>query len=132
MADPRHKHRLASRRILVAEDELLLACEVKRMLGEWGCAVLGPVPSVTRALALLDGEPPDAAVLDLNLRGESARPVAAALAAGGVPFVLVTGYGASFMNEPELRGVARLEKPLDRGKLEAALAAALGLDEPAR
>src|SRR5919206_42470 len=72
-----------------------LAREVEAALEAEGCAIVGPVPTVGRALSLLDGpEAPslDAALLDVNLRGEMVTPVARLLADRGLPFVLVTGY----------------------------------------
>ena len=118
---------LEGHRIMVAEDELLLALELKRMLEGWACTVLGPVPSVSRALALLAQETPDAVLLDLNLKGESATPLAAALAERAVPFVLVTGYGAVLTRDPALTGAPRVDKPVDPQRLAAALAHVLGL-----
>ncbi|MBE7246447.1 MAG: response regulator, partial [Actinomycetospora chiangmaiensis] len=58
---------LAGRRILVVEDEYIIAVEVKRWLLAAGCDVLGPVPSVDQALDLVEDRRPDAAVLDVNL-----------------------------------------------------------------
>jgi FixJ family two-component response regulator len=55
-------------------------------------------------------------VLDVNLKGRRATPLAAALQDRGVPFVLVTGYSDMQLNEPELKGRPRLEKPLNRQK----------------
>ena len=127
MSAARQEPVLDGQRILVAEDELLLAMEIKRFLENWGCVVLGPAPSVSRALALLDGEAPDAVVLDLNLKGEMATPVAAELARRAVPFVLVTGYGASLIREPALRAAPRLDKPVSGSRLRVALLDALEL-----
>src|SRR5690349_6225193 len=86
---------LAGRRVLVAEDEVLIAMAYEALLHEHGCAVLGPAAQVDEALALLaptGGPPPDAAVLDVNLDGKPSVPVAEALAVLGIPFVVVTGY----------------------------------------
>ena len=118
---PRQEPVFDGHRILVAEDELLLAMEIRRFLEDWGCLVLGPVPSVSRALALLAEEAPDGAVLDVNLKGELAAPVAEALAAREVPFVLLTGYGVPMVTEPVLRAAPRLDKPVSPVSLEAAL-----------
>jgi DNA-binding response OmpR family regulator len=109
-------------RVLVVEDEALLARLVGDTLAEAGCAVLGPAATVADALALLGAEEaPAAAVLDLNLGGETAGPVAAALAARGVPVVVATGYGASAM--PDWTGSAPVvTKPFGSGELVAALA----------
>ena len=80
-------------RILVVEDEYALAQELRRELERVGAVVLGPEPSVSRALARVDGECCiDAAVLDVNLDGEPVFPVAAALAARKAPFMFTTGY----------------------------------------
>ena len=103
--------------VLVVEDEFLLAMELEALLEQRGCRVLGPVATIDRALAVLDRHRPAAAVLDVNLKGTRATPIAAALQDRGVPFVLVTGYGDGQLNEPELKGQPRLEKPLNRQKL---------------
>ena len=79
--------------------------------------MLGPVATIDRALAVLERHRPAAALLDVNLKGTRATPVAAALQDRGVPFVLVTGYSDLQLNEPELKGRPRLEKPLDPWKL---------------
>jgi CheY-like chemotaxis protein len=112
-------------RVLVVEDEFLLALELERLLQRQGCVVLGPVWSVDRALALLGDQSPDGAVLDVNLRGRRVAPVAAALRERGVPFVLVTGYGEDQLGEPELQGRPRLNKPLDWQHLLCTLARVL-------
>jgi two-component SAPR family response regulator len=119
---------LAGRRILIVEDEFLLAMELELLLLQRGCLVVGPVSSVGHALALLHGEPPDAALLDVNLRGERATPVAAALQARRVPFVLITGYTRRQLSEPELRDAPRIDKPVSSRALCRAMTEAL---EPA-
>jgi FixJ family two-component response regulator len=103
--------------VLVVEDEFLLAMELEALLEQRGWRVLGPVATIDRALAVLDHHRPAVAVLDVNLKGRRATPVAAALRDRGVPFVLVTGYSDGQLNEPELKGRPRLEKPLNRQKL---------------
>ena len=103
--------------VLVVEDEFLLALELEALLEQRGCRVLGPVATIDRALAVLDHHRPAAAVLDVNLKGKRATPIAAVLQDRGVPFVLVTGYSDVQLNEPELKGQPRLEKPLNRQKL---------------
>lgn len=113
---------LKGRRVLIVEDETLVAMELEVLLAEHGCAVVGPVPTVARALALLDRERPDAAILDLNLNGQKATPVAAALTALGVPFVLATGYGEAQSLQPELEQAPRVDKPVNHGELVSTLA----------
>ncbi len=81
-------------RVLIVEDEALIGMLIEDCLEEAGMQVVGPVVTVQDALSLLQDRKPDAAVLDLNLAGESAVPVAEALMALGVPFIVATGYGA--------------------------------------
>jgi two-component SAPR family response regulator len=111
-------------RVLIVEDEMLLAMELEALIAEQGGAIIGPASTVDRALALLDQERPDAAILDANLNGMTAAPVAAALKAQGVPFVLASGY-ASHSLEPELRDVPRITKPVDHNQLLRTLAGVL-------
>jgi DNA-binding response OmpR family regulator len=120
---------LQGRRVLIVEDEMLVALEIEDLLQQQGCVVLGPAPRVNRALTLLDRERPDAALLDLNLRGELATPVAAELSAQGVPFVLVTGYGKMQSREPELRDAPRVDKPVHHRELLRVLAQVLESDQ---
>ena len=90
--------------MLLVEDEFLIAMELEAVLQRCGCEVLGPASSVRQALAVLDDTRPEVAVLDVNLRGQRATPVAAVLQERGVPFVLMTGYSELQLSEPELRG----------------------------
>ncbi len=99
-------------RILVVEDEFLIAMELDFMLKTAGYQVLGPVPDVGAALGLLRAERPDAAVLDVNLAGEWVTPVAEVLRAMSVPFVLSSGYGVADLHvEPVLRDAINVGKP---------------------
>jgi CheY-like chemotaxis protein len=107
--------------ILVVEDEFLIAMEIEQMLTELGCTVLGPVPSVARALALIEREEPDFAILDVNLGRERSAPVAEALRERGVPFALATGYDRSQLPEQAYQGAPHLGKPLDHQRLVGAL-----------
>lgn len=112
---------LRGRRILVVEDEALVAMLVEDALLDVGAVVLGPAATVAEALALLEREAlPDAAVLDLNLAGEVSTPVADALVRRGVPFVVATGYGASGL-PPGHGDVPVLAKPYDPDELTLAL-----------
>jgi len=83
---------LAGRRILVVEDEFLIAMEIQRWLHAAGAEVVGPVPTVSEALSLIDGGHLDAAVLDVNLGdGDTSYPVADRLAVLGIPHLFATG-----------------------------------------
>ena len=117
---------LRGARVLVVEDEMLIAMELESLLEAEGCVVVGPVGSTDGALALIDAERPDACLLDLNLDGAPAVPVAAALRTRAIPFVLVTGYSRAQSPEPELRDAPRVGKPINDAALLAALAGVLG------
>lgn len=82
----------ASTRILVVDDEAIIAFHLAQDLRREGFAVVGPVPSVAKALALIEHEGCDFAVLDIHLGQGTAEPIARELAARGVPYVLATGY----------------------------------------
>jgi CheY-like chemotaxis protein len=110
----------AERRILVVEDEALVAMLVEDALVDAGFAVLGPARSVAQALEMLTAETPDAAVLDLNLGGENSLSVADALAARGIPFLVATGYGAAGL-PAHLRHIPVLPKPYDPADLTVAV-----------
>jgi CheY-like chemotaxis protein len=116
---------LAGLRVLIVEDEFLLAMELETLVEGGGCTTVGPASSVGQALALINGEQPDIALLDVNLKGERATPVAAALQARGVPYVLITGYSGAQLSEPELRAAPRLDKPVSRRALARAVRHAL-------
>jgi len=114
--------------VLVVEDEFLLALDLELVLERHGFRVLGPTATVAQALRLLeDGEPPDVALLDVNLRGELVTPVAAALRARGVPFVLASAYGsAQLLSAAVLAAAPKVSKPTSERRLLAALAEAVG------
>lgn len=76
---------------MVVEDEFLVAMELEGDLESHGCEIFGPASTITQALAVLHDDRPEVVVLDVNLRGSRATPVAAALRERGVPFVLITG-----------------------------------------
>jgi CheY-like chemotaxis protein len=84
---------LSGMRILVVEDEPLLAMASADLLVDSGCTVAGPVSSVKQGMQLIEQEAIDGAILDINLRGEMVFPLADALAERSIPFVYVTGYG---------------------------------------
>lgn len=84
---------LRGRRVLVVEDDFLIANDFCQALAEEGATAVGPAPSIARALAVLSGAAPlDAAILDINLGGELVYPVAESLRHLGVPFVFASGY----------------------------------------
>ena len=104
---------ILGRSVLVVEDEALVALDMEETLKAAGLHVMGPAASVAEAMALLEAGTPDAAILDLNLRGELVTPVARKLREIGVPFVLATAYNHLRPDaEQAFSGVANLGKPL--------------------
>jgi len=112
---------ISGSRVLLVEDEMLVVWLLEDMLAELDCVVVGPASSVNQALAMIDAEAIDAAVLDVNLNGQLSYPIADALAARGVPFVFSTGY-----DKDTLLGGYRtfpvLQKPFHRLELSDTLA----------
>ena len=101
---------LASRRILVVEDSPLLAEHLQQMLEDFGCVVVGPTGSMATARELATEAEIDAAVLDVNIRGEKIYAVAAMLAGRNIPFLFASGY-ADWTLPPEYQDIPRLLKP---------------------
>ncbi len=116
---------LQGRRILIVEDDVLLAMVLERILIVEGCTILGTTPKQAEALALLERARPDAAVLDLNLNREKPIALAEALVRLKVPFVIVSGYSKSQAEEPIFRHARRLEKPTTPEQLIGALSEAI-------
>ncbi len=116
---------LAGAKVLIVEDEALVALELALALRDLGCIVLGPAADSAQAQALLQRQQPDAVLLDLGLRDGFALALVQALAAAGIPYVLATGYDCEQL-EPVLRHVPRLDKPYDRKALRQALLQVLG------
>ena len=97
---------------MVVEDEFLIAMELSTILKNGGFEVVGPVSTVAAALDRLQSVRPDAAVLDVSLRGERVTPVAEVLLAMRVPFVLASAYlPADLAGEPSLAKARNLGKP---------------------
>lgn len=100
---------LEGKRILVLEDEPLVAMLLEEMLLDFGCEVIGPAYSIAQAVPLALEQPLDAAVLDINVNGEMSHSVAAILHSRGVPFVFATGYGSAVAVRPATDRRARLK-----------------------
>lgn len=112
----------SSRRILIIEDEVLIGVLLEDMLEDLGYAVVGTIARIDEAMTRLAVADFEAAVLDLNLNGQSSLPVADDLIARGVPIVFVTGYGQHGLPE-QYRHVPVLKKPFRQEDLEQHLAA---------
>ena len=111
-------------RILIVEDEMLVAMNIEDMLLELGHEVAGLASRLTPALALAGEAEIDAAVLDVNLAGEQSFPVADLLDRRGVPFLFATGYGLGGIEE-RYRGRVVLQKPFRLADLGAAIRSAV-------
>ena len=116
MAEIKHSP-LAGRRILIVEDEFLVAMEISEALQLAGCIIVGQVGSINDALRVLGSEARlDAAVLDINLAGQPVFPVADALQRREIPFVFATGYSAAVI-PAEYAEAPRCEKPVNEAML---------------
>ncbi len=118
----------AGLRVLVVEDETLVAMLIEDMLGDLGCQVVGPAANVEEALDLAAAGGIDCAVLDVNLAGRSVFPVADRLRELGVPFAFATGYGDAGLRAAD-QGSPVLQKPFreaDLAQVLEALSAARG------
>lgn len=119
-ADRRTRRSLAGKRLLVVEDELLVGMLVKSMLDDLGATVIGPCGRLVDGMAEARTARFDCAVLDLNLAGEPADPLAELLLARGVPFVFITGYQRDSLDR-RYANVPVLQKPIDAAALESVL-----------
>jgi two-component sensor histidine kinase/DNA-binding response OmpR family regulator len=108
---------LSGNRVLLVEDEALVAMVMRDMLTEFGFAVVGPFSRATDATAAATDERVDAAVLDINLDGEMVYSLAELLSARGIPFVFVTGYGSESI-DGRFAHIPVLQKPIERKVLE--------------
>ncbi|HWF00879.1 MAG TPA: response regulator [Caulobacteraceae bacterium] len=116
---------LKGRKVLVVEDEMMIAMLVEDMLADMGCEVIGPAHNLSGALEVVTtSDPIDAALLDVNLGGHPVFAVADALRSRNVPIVFCTGYGDAGLREAD-RGSPVLQKPYRASELADALAAAL-------
>jgi two-component sensor histidine kinase len=110
------------KRILLLEDETMIAMVMAQTLTELGFEVVGPFGDVAEAIAALDGGPIDAGLLDINLGNEMGYPVAHALQARRVPFVFMTGYGTESIS-PQFTNVPVVQKPVSHDVLQEVLTA---------
>ncbi len=98
-------------RVLVVEDEAIIALEIAHVLSKAGFDVLGPARAVASALSLIEERGCDVAVLDVNLGAETSEPIAWRLLASGTPFVTMSGYSRA-QHPPVFSCAAALPKPV--------------------
>lgn len=121
-------HDLSGMRVFVVEDEFLLAMQIEQELLSRGCSMIGPFGKLAEAIDAAPRHQFDLALLDVNLSGEMVYPLADDLMRQRIPFVLVSGYGAS--NIPErFRASPRVPKPSDPKALFDAIRQALARGE---
>jgi CheY-like chemotaxis protein len=121
MASEPPQDRPARLRVLVVEDESLVAMFLEDVLEDLGHQMLGPYSRVDAALTAARAEDFDIAILDVNVNGQAIFPVAEAIAARGIPFIFSTGYGQKSLPE-EYRSRPTLDKPFLPADVEAVLA----------
>jgi CheY-like chemotaxis protein len=107
-------------RVLIVEDEFLVAMMLEECLEALGYQVAGTMASLEAGLAALETQQFDVAMLDMNLSGESSEPIARALEVQGRPFLFVTGYGkAGVPDQYQTRQI--VQKPFRLAELKTAL-----------
>lgn len=107
------------RRVLVVEDEMMIAMMIEDMLNELGYDVVGPATRIDEAMALT-GNDVAAALLDVNIAGQPVYPVAEKLRQRDVPVIFLTGYGSAGV-DPRFKACPVLPKPFELSGLEMAL-----------
>lgn len=107
-------------RILVVEDEVLIALMLEDYLSELGHEVVGPATRLKPALAIAEGDELDLAILDVNLAGETSLPIAVALMRRRIPFMFATAYGRQGLTD-EFKECVVLQKPFTLKELNEAI-----------
>ncbi len=109
----------AKAKVLILEDQMMLAFEMKGMLTRLGADVVGPFVDIETALAAINTQDVDMALLDINLGdGNTSFPVADALKAKGKPFAFVTGYGSAGVIPDRFQTVETVAKPVAPAQIE--------------
>src|SRR3546814_1044209 len=108
----------AGKRILLVEDEILIAMDMRNRMVDWGCTVVGPVSRIDQALDVVETERLDAAVLDINIDGERIDSVAARLLDRDIPFVFTTGYATGPVLPERFAGISAVQKPFSEKRSE--------------
>jgi len=115
----------AGRRVLIVEDEAMIAGLIEVILREAEWSVVGPVATLERALATIERERLDAALLDVRINGQDAYAVADVLMGRGIPFIFVSGFTLKQM-PPGYRDCAYIAKPFTPDAILALLEGVVG------
>ncbi len=107
-------------RILIVEDEMLVAMLIEDTVLDLGHQVIGPAMRLETAMSVAASEDIDFAILDINLAGKQSFPVADQLTERGIPFMFASGYGAAGLADP-YREAAILQKPFSPEQIASAL-----------
>lgn len=118
--------RLHSSNILIVEDNALLACDLQDLLGDFGANAVGPAHNVMAGMALLDSEPVDAALLDVNLGDDFVWPIARKLRDMTIPFAFLSAACTQDDVPDDLRPSVCLDKPATSQKIIDTLGKLLG------
>ncbi len=121
LATPIQGEALRGKHVLVVEDEYLIAMDIEACLQDAGAVVVGPFVSAAEALANLDGQHVDAALLDIGLNADDSYPVADEMRRRGAPFMFMSGYGPHQL-KPAYAGSPFISKPFESSRLAAQLA----------
>jgi PAS domain S-box-containing protein len=116
-AAPEPRVAITANRVMIVEDEALVAMVVSESLATLGCSVVGPFSRCSDAMVAVEADAVDAAILDVNLDGEMVYPLAAMLEARGVPFIFVTGYGVESIDR-RFTHIPVIQKPVERHVLQ--------------
>ena len=108
-------------KVLIVDDEYLIAADLREAVEKLGHEILGPVPSVEQALTIIGSERPDVVLLDETLVDGSAVPVAQELSRRNIPFAIVSGHARSPSGDPLLRNAIRVPKPTTQDNIREAL-----------
>ena len=117
---------MTSLRILIVEDEFIIALHIQAIVESLGCLVSGPVSSAGAAIELLRVDALDAALLDVNLQGTTVLPVAQECRLRNIPLILITAYGQLPLDDRLLNDAIRIRKPFSRGDIVTALSSVIG------
>jgi CheY-like chemotaxis protein len=113
-----------SPRVLILEDQPLISIMLEEMVRDVGATIAGIAFSCPEALAMIEADPPDVALLDISLGTETCEPAVAACRSRGVPVVFMTGYPSADL-PPFCSGNPALQKPFSMDELQAAVSRAI-------